>query len=146
MSFGIAQRKEKAVDDKQATISEGANAKSTDSHAPAEVGSCAVTCANARGTSQHASNSTRAANTCHYVDFLMHDTAAFEQHVSYNSEASTFGRGHQVAEVSTSRPSEEVLNVVTKRERLLMAQPTGPVFGVGHLMPNMLTEYELAKI
>ncbi|CAL2270568.1 unnamed protein product [Prunus armeniaca] len=114
--------------DKHATIYEGAYAESIDSDAPAEVGSCAVVGADAGSTPPRASSSTRATDTCHHV------------------EASTSGRGGQAVEVSTSYPREGFMRVVTEKERIPMTQPTGPMFSVDHLVPNILMEYELARI
>ncbi|KAI5316899.1 hypothetical protein L3X38_036606 [Prunus dulcis] len=76
--YSISLPNARASDDKHATIFEGADAKSTNSNTLAEVGSCAVVGADARSIPPSASSSTGAADTCHYVDFLMRDTHMFE--------------------------------------------------------------------
>ncbi|KAI5350056.1 hypothetical protein L3X38_002947 [Prunus dulcis] len=80
----------------------------TDSNVPTKKGSRAVVGVNAGGTSIHASRSVWAADTGHYVDFLMRD----KQDASCHSTASTFGHGDQGVEVSMHFPTEGVLRVV----------------------------------
>ncbi|KAL6286663.1 hypothetical protein ACE6H2_011053 [Prunus campanulata] len=61
-------------------------------------------------------------------------------------ESSTSGRGAEAGDVSIAAPGEGVLTVVKGKQRVPMAKPKGPVFGVDFLEPNVLIEGELARI
>ena len=66
--------------------------------------------------------------------------------VSEGGEPSTSGREAEEDVVYVAAPGQGVLRVVKGKQRIPMAKPKEPLFGVDELEPNTLTESELAKI